>query len=323
MRTEGSNLAVRAVLLLAATAVGCIGSPVSLTAQRGSSILVPVHLYDAAQTDVQVGFGRPAQPGGTGAAFAAWVDSQRGELEFFVDDGQQSGEVFLLRATSASSPNLASSFARTSASLAASQVGALLDVPIDAPLGQQTLRYRNKNAPGTVATVGDIWVLPNQVLLCEASACGAPPGTPVAAGAPTPFVIDGTLNITTALRKTVPDPHLILTFPEQAHAVELFVWFDEPEHADIIDAFEFRTDRSTDLAWTTIAQAGNTYRVKAVATHDSGIDALAIVFKLTGTSAVSADELNVLTVKARDEFGDEIEGFDEASGVPTTGFYIQ
>jgi len=322
------------VLLVVSIALGigaCAGSPVSLTAQRGSSILIPIGPYHWPTSDVIIGFGRPQQPGG-GASGGAWADPQRGELEFYVDDGLGAGEIFLLRATSTSNPSLASPYARAPGiGNRNTEVVALLDIPVDAPLGQQTLRYRNKQDPSVSISVGSIWVLPREVLLCEAPSCGAPSGTPVVTGQPSPFVVGGS-DISGVVKRTKPDPQLIIPFPVTAHAVELNIVFPVNK-GQIVDVYENRSDRSTDLALTSLHSCSGpgclgSYTVKAVAAHASGIDSLALVFQLSGSTPVNlgppGGDVIVFTIVARDQFGNPIEDFPEFPGqIDRTTFFIQ
>jgi hypothetical protein len=325
MSIQRSTVAFLSALGVAWITIGCVGSfPVGRSVQRGSSFLVPVAGYGT-ETAVPLGFGRPQQPGPpNNPANAAWPDLQRGELQFFVDDGADPGEVFLLRAVSVAGPSIASSFARGEG-LAANtptntEVAALLDVPLDAPLGPQVLRYRHVVHGGNVS-LGVISVLPNKVLLCEPSECNATPGIPTVTGS--------TTSSAGAARETVPDPQIIIPFPANAHAVQLTVVVPKtappnPQPiAQIVDAFEHRTDRSAHLAWTSLAEEfPGSYAVSAVATLDSGIDALALVFQLTGATTLDPGDVLILTLTARDRFGEPIDGFDELDVIPTVP-YVQ
>jgi hypothetical protein len=136
------------------------------------------------------------------------------------------------------------------------------------------------------------------------------------------------------VKRTVPDPQLIIPLPATAHAVELEVMFPTGL-ATVVDAFEYRTDRAADLAWVTVSSCtapfplciGN-YRVKAVAVDDDGIDNLALVFQLSGSTPVNLEanpaQVRVYTLIARDRFGNPIPSFPEfPAQIDRTTFYVQ
>jgi hypothetical protein len=95
------------------------------------------------------------------------------------------------------------------------------------------------------ATIGNFWVLPNQVLLCEPADCNATAGIPTVTGTPNTPLPGNT-------KLTIPNPQVVVSFPVAVYAVELQVKFRDSK-GSIIDAFEDVTDRSTQRAWTSFS----------------------------------------------------------------------
>jgi len=317
------------VLLAVVAWLGCRGGPVSMTAQRGSSILVAVDSSPSMSGDFpKVGYGTPDKP-----------DVQRGRLDFFLDSPSNP---LTLRSTTLVAPAPSSPIARSTTDFYdlhhPNQVTSLLDIPETAPLGEHILKVRHvpyvppgqTESPGVTRAIGNLWVLPATLTFTDGGTTYSVDGTP------TPVSTHGLPLYDSELERTIPDPQLIIPLPETeetAYAVELLVAFPT-SLAEITDAGEFRTDRTTDLAWGTIATCatncwGGSHTIKVVAIHDSGIQHVSIAFRLTGTTALNPATIQVRTLLARDVLGAEIPGFPEGNAlcndclIPASTFVVR
>lgn len=286
-----------AVLSLTIAGVAaCTGRPVGLSAQAGSSVLIP--LRGIADLTL-IGFGGADAP-----------DYQRGQLVFRLDG--PTGLELVTRATSAVAAASTTKAARTGTGGGPWQIVSLVDVPAGAPLGTHTLHIvRRRIENGTPveyafpAYPAEIQILPSQV------AAGAETVT----GAPTPFEADvlGTwLDQSASMPDVTPDPQLRFqlngpTPQTQIWAAELTVTYP-PAIADVLDVVEPPASRTQNLAtvWFQETTAG-TLRIKVVG-QKAQFKSLALVFALDDGSAAILDPntVSVTVDKAFNESGSPV-----------------
>lgn len=192
----------------AAAALSCSGASVPLSAQKGSTILIPIG--GIADEDAgTIGFGSQV-----------YEDRQRGALVFKL--GGPTGPELVTRVVTALSGPLASQHGIASPfGFNTDLIVAMIDIP-DTPAiteGSHGLtivrRLGGVDHPGPVYD-GQISILPAMV----------PAGTQTIVGTPTPFEAIG-VDISTVVRNAVPDPQAIfaVTGAPAVHAVEMEITF--------------------------------------------------------------------------------------------------
>jgi hypothetical protein len=290
--TRSRSLALLAPLLLVAA---CTAPPASMVTLAGSSIVVPVDRYPNTTKGVKIGFAAPARPG-----IPAIPDPQRGGLEFFVDDGADPGETLTLRATTVIGPSLGTAAARDAFALGSGlEVVSLLDIPVNAPPGNHTLRFRNTLAPTVAAPIGALSILPNSVSLPEGNFVGQRTVRTI-----------GGFPVDLAFPELVPDPLLVVSLPSTVWSILLTVQL--PPGFELVDAFERRSDRTVRLAWTSVSvPLPGYYEVTALALDPSGIQQLALAFRPLGSSALSVADPALRVVPS---------GYTARDGSPASGF---
>lgn len=306
-----------AVLLLALA--GCQGQPVPLTAQAGSSVLIPLN-FDAGTVN-DVGFG--------GSDF---TDYQRGKLVYRLDG--PSGFALTTRATS-----LALAYPGTTAgkggSAPTTQIVSLVDIPASADpnyLGTHTLYVQHvytDPATGTVKTAagpgysGEITILPAQISVPlpgggTQTVVGQP--TPIASCVPGGNCAPGSFQDQTAnLPLLIPKPELRVTLSTSVWAADLSVTYP-PSVISVLDGFETPFGRVTHLAtvWMQDDASAGHLEVHAVAST-AAFSLLSISFDLNDGASQILDPstVGVSVVKAWDQNGALIPNVT----VSSTGIY--
>jgi hypothetical protein len=305
--------AILAVLTLLATSA-CQGRVVPLSAQRGSTVLIPLN----------GAFADPATAIGYGGA--TYADHQRGEMVFKIDS--PTGVELVTRATTAVLPHPASRHARNGAGaspgLSGFQHVSLVDIPTGAPLGRHDLYLVRRDASGE-QNLGllraSIEILPESVLAGTETITGAP--TPFR-GWPCLFCGSGAQNVAAEIPLLVPDPQIEIRLDASVWAVELAI--DYP--ADVIDVVDVihvpyrgtgvpMVSGDAAVAWVEDpgVQTGiATARVSA-ASAEAAFEHLAVVFTLDdGASQIlDLNDVAVTVTAAYDDQGSAVPGLGIAA----------
>lgn len=257
--------------------IGCQGRIVPLTAQRLSSVLIPLNAESATAA---IGYG------GT-----LVEDYQRGTLIYRLDS--PTGPALVTRATGQallppSAPLLQNPlFPRR-------QIVSLVDIPEDAPLGTHTLHVVRRRIEGGVpvdypapAYAGTLTIMPKQITFDVN-------GSPLTVtGAPTPFEKYSCLgpscawsDATDQVREALPLPELRIRLSAAVSALELEVSYPA-DVIEVVDLYEPPGQRMSHLArvWYEDAPLGS-LQIGAVAGLTS-FQTLALAFSLVdGASAI-------------------------------------
>lgn len=163
---------------------GCTGQPLSLSAQAGSTILIPLSvdaLADLTLSLEHVGYGAsPGVPGG-------YKDPQRGYLEVRLE---QTGDVLVTRRAFLTEHTLGSSLAELRTSVGRTLI-LVVDIPIDAPHGRFDLELwhrrwnpeagggagvweENRALAGATPYFGTLAILPDVLTVNGETITGAP-----------------------------------------------------------------------------------------------------------------------------------------------------
>ncbi|MCI0636440.1 MAG: hypothetical protein L0206_21360 [Actinobacteria bacterium] len=262
-----------ALALAACSVPACQGRIAPLSAQQGSTILIPLMGDPAPEV---VGYGGTLQE-----------DYQRGTLVYQLDG--PGGEELVTRASSAVLPSPSAAITRDQPR-PKSQIVSLVDIPEKAPLGTHTLHVVRRRIEGGEpvdypgpAYNGPLTILP-QSLIIDVD------GTPVEVfGETTPFERwDGTgwVDATDDVPFAIPRPELRITLANNVRAVELRVDYD-PSVVDVVDAFEPPVLFTSRLAtvWYQDDEAG-TVRVSAVAPSTAFFRVSLVYTLVDGASAI-------------------------------------
>ena len=258
-------------LAAAVSLVGCLGSPIGMTAQRGSTIMVPVH-----NENLGSNLGIPVGYGGTEV-----TDVQRGELQFYLDDPSNP---LVTRASTAVAAAPASEYGRMISGRHPLQIVSIVDIPSTAPLGSHALLGRimpPSGVPSGTIYVSSIEIIDSPVTFDDG-------GTPVTVvGKPSPFSSLGVAIGAADLQKAVPDPMMIIDLTEPdagvvgVAAVEMQVTMGSPIPTilDVIQPAETAIENRALVWWTeTVPGVIDIRAVSQTGTFDS----LAIVFQPSG-----------------------------------------
>jgi hypothetical protein len=200
--------------LVVAAGVACEGQVVPLTAQQGSTILIP--LANSNLEGGVVGYG------GTDI-----VDDQRGELVYYLDQIAPGNEL-TTRGSGVAFGSYSSPFARGDDFSLGGQVISIVDIPIGAPLGPHDVivqRERGGTPLSSPSFNGSIVVMENSIDF----------GSFVAVGQPTPFAswndaAGAYFPAGDLVPSQAPDPELRITFQlppgVELWAAELAVSYD-------------------------------------------------------------------------------------------------
>jgi hypothetical protein len=285
---------VFAVGWAALAALACQGNVLPLSAQQGSTVLIPLT-------------GDPAQ-GVVGYGGTLREDYQRGTLVYQLDG--PGGDELVTRASTAvlPAPN-----AEIASGLMPQRLHvSLVDIPLDAPEGAHSLHVVRRRIEGGTAVdhqdappyKGELTILPQQVDV------DGPPF--VSEGAPTPLARwacqpapCGFKSITNA-HIAIPFPELRVTFSAFVSAAE--VRFEYPSDViDVFDAFEPPQGASTHLAtvWHQDDPGNEVVRVGAVAPL-APFRMLSLAFSLDDGASEILDpaDVNVVVERAWDAQGE-------------------
>jgi hypothetical protein len=292
MVNSTSALAILAAFLW--IVVGCQGPTLPLSAQQGSSILIPIGNVDTVEVGL-IGYGGTLQQ-----------DRQRGQLNFFLDG--PNGTPLVTRATSIVEAPRQSPLGRAtftfSGEVAAFMVVSLVNIPATAAVGDHDLyvaRQRGSEPPEEVPYAGRIKILPSpDAVTGIAGAVSSFIGSPLENGGPFG-------DLTYFAPNMLPDPMILIAFDQPLHAARLQVYVP-PSMATIVDAIDpiqrGRSAAHPALVWTETSTPG-TLIVSAIASRDDlPIHRLAIVFKLNSSSApLSPSDVVASIALATDELG--------------------
>jgi hypothetical protein len=284
-----------ALALVAVVAVACQAPMLPLSAQQGSSALIPIGTINEVSTG-KIGYGGSLK-----------ADLQRGSLVYRLDAA--GGLVLPTYTTTLIPATPGSSFGIGGNSNTASWMAvSLVDIPVNAPLGSHSL-YVTHEVAGLVEVVpylGTIKILPSSITVDLEGG-----GTETINGAPTrisgalvgggPFGGFGSYSAA-----IVPNPQLLLGGSTVAHAVELEVSYPTAI-MDVSDVFE-RTGPSRGtghpaLVWFHDDAAAGRVSITAVSASDAALSPLAVAFKLTGTTRLNPTAVTVTVGLATDVNG--------------------
>jgi hypothetical protein len=221
-----------ALIVCVVLGAACALNPIAQTAQRGSTIVIPL-----GGTDVATAFG------GTEVS-----DPVRGQMVYYLQDS--GGPIFELttRASSLAAPHPASPHGRFSA-IGAYQMLSVVDIPQTAPFGAHPLYARRRVDGGWVGNpihVGQLEILPSTVTWTDS-------------------VTGSTYNVTGkstylpgSVQSVVPDPQILVTFAGAAYAATVSIGQNSgtynpfQSNYEVIDVFQ--TDLITPNNHRPIAQ---------------------------------------------------------------------
>jgi hypothetical protein len=280
-----------AVLTILPAMIACTGHPVPLSAQAGSTIVIPLR---GVNDTTLIGYGG-----------SLVTDHQRGELVFRLDG--PTGLELITRGTSAVTAAQTTHGARAGTFGGSVQAIALVDIPANAPVGTHTLHVTRRTIEGGnpveysfPAYPGEIQILPNEVTA----------GSETVIGTPTPFeanVLGNWIDESELLPDVTPDPQLRLALNPAVSALEMTVTYPAAG-ADVIDVVEPVLLRANNLAsvWFDEPVAG-TVHIKAVA-QTGQFARVALVFSLDDGAAAVLDpaSVSVTITKAFNQSGSPI-----------------
>jgi hypothetical protein len=292
------------LVVAAAGLAACQGRVLPMSAQAGSSIVIP--LTNTATT----GAGGTIGYGGT-----LVDDLQRGELVFRLDSA--SGFELVTRGTTALSPVPASSMARDGSFAFAppAQVFVMLDIPSNAPLGLHSFNVTRRRIENGVPVIypgpsyaGQIAILPASL---QVPVSGG--GTQTVTGQPTAFerylCLFGNCNwgdVSLDVPIVVPNPELQIGLTPAPWSIELAITYPAGV-INVLEAYQtawFTTPlNSRGLVWLDDSGTG-TLHVSGVATNGTyALDRLSLAFELDGTAILDPSNVSVSIVKATDANG--------------------
>lgn len=294
-----------ALVTVALALAGCQGRPVGMTAQQGSSVVIP--LSDATNPDA-------AAYGGTTAP-----DYQRGTLIFRLDG--PTGMELVTRAATVVTPASSSKASKDGLNFVVPrQIMVLVDVPTNAPLGAHSLHVVRRRVEGGVPVeypgpgyAGQLTVLPNQIDV----------GGTLVTGQSTPFHYygGGWWPIGNAsIANVLPRPELQLAIYPEVHSIELQV--DYP--AGVIDVQDsFQTIHNTvpinerGVVWHDDDGVGRVVISGAATTPGRAIDQLSLVFTLDNgaTAILDPEDVTLTVLEATDADGAPVSATAEVLGV--------
>jgi hypothetical protein len=279
------------VFIVSPAMIACTGHPVPLSAQAGSTILIPLR---GVTDGTIIGYGG-----------SLVTDYQRGELVFRLDG--PTGPELITRGTSVVAAAQTTRGARQGTIAGSLQVVAMVDIPADAPEGTHTLHVsrRRIEAGSPVeysfpAYPAEIQILPNEVTAGSETVIGME--TPLEA------YVFGWTDESHVLPEVTPDPQLRFAISPAVFALEMTVTYPASV-ANVIDVVEPALARANNLAsvWFSEPVPG-TVHIKAVA-QTLQFNRVALVFALDDGAAAILDP-NAVTVTIDKAFNQ--------SGAPVT-----
>lgn len=303
-----SQRAPKLLFCVASLALGiaCQGQPAPLTAQVGSTIVVPL---SGGFTSTVFGYG------GTEV-----IDYQRGEMRFRLDG--PTGSILTTRGTSRVSAGHSSPLGRGFGFAPSSiQVVSVVEIPADDDLvGPHLLhvsRVRIENSAEVEYTypAGTFGPMSLSILPSEVTFPLPGGGSATVTGAATPFVgwIAGIAytDITSAIPAVVPDPEIEVQFDTPLSALEITVNYPD-DVIDVVGVLEPPQTYVGNLAkvWYEESTPG-TLVIKSVA-GGRQFAVLSIVFTLDdgATEILDPDDVAIAVDKAFDDDGSPVAGVD-------------
>jgi|GEM_PF-6520770 len=283
--------AVAVGALAAAAALGCQGEVLPLSAQAGSTVLIPLSGDPAAG---MVGYGGTAHE-----------DYQRGRLVYQL--GGPGGFELVTRATAAALPVPNAQLSKTVAPQR--QIVSLVDIPADAPVGTHTLHVVRRRSEGGVSVdyagppyFGELTILPHELEVDGFASSFL--------GAPTPFsrwLFGAFRDASDQAYVAIPLPELRIRLSADVAAAELRIEYPA-DVIDVFDVFEPPVFVSSDLAtvWYEDDSANGVVDVGAVAST-APFRVLSLAFSLDDGSAQILDPADVRVF---------VEGAWSAAGTP-------
>ncbi len=274
------------LLLLTGGLAACQGRIAPLSAQQGSTILIPL--------DGESGL-TPAERGRVGYGGSKVSDPQRGELVYRLD-GPSGFELVTLGST------------RVKADVVGVQLVSLVEIPIDAPLGSHDLFVAHRRFdPATGSVVeqpgpdyhGQLSILPSAI---SVSLPGG--GSELIEGRPTPLeafadIANGWVTIApTWLQPVVPKPELRI-----ALSADTPIWAVEgtvvvrAAVAELVDIRDASSSGSPAVVWLKDLGVSWSYHgyVGSAAGTSAAISSLAFPFTLVDANAALLDPASVIT----------------------------
>lgn len=299
----GSGRRCASLLALALLAAACQGQIVPLSAQQGTTILIPLQSGDPFATGL-VGFGG-----------AEVVDYQRGAFRFRLDDS--SGPILETRGASIVAAHPASAHGRGESLAPGVQLVALVNIPSDAPLGTHAIhisRVRIEDQQEVEYTSalqypGLIKILPNEI---EVDLAGG--GTEIVTGAETPFEARFGSFWTPAndyVPLVVPDPQVRITLTQAVWAAELTIAYpdDVIDVKDVLEPPGLRTTRLASVWFDELPPNGSVGTVVArIVGGGAALSAVSLVFTLDDGAEEILDpgDIDVTIDKAFDYSGSPV-----------------
>lgn len=293
-----SALAVSVTCLLAAL-VGCQARVIPLSAQAGSTVVIP---FTGANEGAEPGLG-PIGYGGTD-----YPDPQRGET---VAQLGTTGWELSTRATMEAAPS-------TRANLAGRQMLLIADIPAGAPLGTHDLVLVNRrddgggpvDTPVTPAYQGSLTILPNSIDVDTGS------GIETVVGSPTPTEYYGTKPLggpvgwwQAAPFFAIPDPGFRLTVVRgqtDGSGREIASAVIEVSYPDAVISIGRVAAESpaADAVWASDDGEG-TLTIHAAHRNGGDLGVVWVGFTLEGATPLDIAQVSTTLVKATDQFGDD------------------
>lgn len=280
-------------LVAAAAALACQGSPIPLSAQKGSTVVLTIGGF-LAEDNGQIGFGSDV-----------YEDPQRGDLIVKLDDA--SGPELVTRAVTALASSLASAQGIGAALTGnADLIVVMADIPdvpevTEGPHGLYIVRRLGGfDYPGPIYT-GEIQILPASV----STTAGIVNGTPT----PLTLLELGGYPADQYMPYLVPDPQLIFATTVEAYAAE-FEFFYPYNKIDILDVTEAITGGvSTShraMTWWRVVSQGRL--AVGMVSPDRKIRGVSVVFKLkeSATQPIAASAAQIANARSYDASGNLI-----------------
>ncbi len=281
-------------LVAAAVALACQGSPIPLSAQKGSTVMLPIGGHNA-EDNGQIGFGSEV-----------YEDRQRGDLIIRLDDA--SGFPLRTRVVTALASSLASPQGiGTALTGNADLIVVMADIPnVDAvtvgPHGLYIVRrLGGVEYPGPSYS-GQIQILPAKVTTTAGDIYGV--STPLAL-----LDFGGLFPADPYMPYLVPDPQLIFATTSQAYAAEFEVTYPSSQ-VDILDVTEaitggVSTSHRATTWWQTVSPGRLTV---GMVSPERQIRGVSIVFKLkpAATQPIVASAAQIENARSYDANGNLI-----------------
>jgi len=280
-------------LVAAAAALACQGSPIPLSAQKGSTVMLPIGGH-IAEDSGQIGFGSNV-----------YEDPQRGDLIIKLDDA--SGPELVTRAVTALASSLASPQGIGAALTGnADLIVVMADIPnvpevTEGPHGLYIVRrLGGVDYPGPNYT-GEIQILPASV----STTAGIVNGT----STPLAILELGGYPADQYMPYLVPDPQLIFATTVEAYAAEFEVTYPSSQ-VDILDVTEaitggVSTSHRATTWWQTVSPG---LLAVGMVSPDRQIRGVSVVFKLkpTATQPIAASSAQIQNGRSYDANGNLI-----------------